>query len=415
MRNVALALAGLLAVILLTMAGIVVYERLYIPSASPGEMPFLDQNQQLVTVNTARIGSDDPVETAVAVSQITYPATESENTPRAVILANGDNLAEVLLAASRVQHFPVNAALLYVEQNSLPELTRSELLRLRPEGVPTDDNVQVYLVGTIDEPVREEVEELGFHTRVLSAENPVDLAVVVDDWASTLHSDHENHVVIANLDNLEPAIPSAFWNAHAGDALAFVTDDGVPEATKDLLRRRANGPWVYVFGDETIVSADILRELAQLGHVTRVTGATPSEVSAFFASFHDQGVNWGAWLWQEQRSFGWGIDEPGHNSIIVSLDGPGGWQTAMAATALSHMGKHGPVLILEGDEIPEPVARFLRDIQPYPTAAQQQLLNHAWIIGGEETIAWETQAELDGMLEAYPREEAGSGSAGGAQ
>lgn len=415
MRNVALALLGLLAVVLLSMGGILLYERAYVSSTSSGEMPLLQPNHELVTVNTTRIGSDDPIEMAVSVAQIVYPATESENIPGAVILVNRSNLAEVMVAASRVQHFPVNAPLLYVDEDSLPELTRSELLRLGPEGVPADDNVQVYLVGTIGDGVRQEVEELGFHTRVLWAENPVDLAIVADDWTSTQHADHENHVIIANLDNLEAAIPGAFWNAHEGDGLAFVTNEGVPEATRELLLRRAHGPWIYVFGDESVVSAETVRALAQVGHVTRVTGSTPTEISASFASFHDEGENWGAWLWQDSRSFGWGIDDPGHNAIVVRLDGPGGWQNAIVATTLSHMGKHAPVLIFEGEGVPEPVTSYLEDTKPYPTAAQQQLLNHAWIIGGEGTIDWETQVEIDGLLEAYPLQETGGATAGGGQ
>lgn len=50
-----------------------------------------------------------------------------------------------------------------------------------------------------------------------------------------------NEVAVANLDNLEPAIPSAFCNAHKGDTLVFVTNDGVPETTRRILARRLTG------------------------------------------------------------------------------------------------------------------------------------------------------------------------------
>jgi hypothetical protein len=65
------------------------------------------------------------------------------------------------------------------------------------------------------------------------------------------------------------------------------------------------------------------------------------------------------------------------------------------------MGKHAPVLAVNQDEIPAAVADYLAIIKPYPTAPQQQLLNHGWIIGGEETISWQTQTELDVMLDGY--------------
>jgi hypothetical protein len=399
-RSLSIVLMGLVASVFVWFAGIYFYEeRALSPAQKPGEMGRLASNQDLVTVNTTRIGSDDPVETAVAVAQIIYPVTEEENSPGAVILINRANLAEALVAASRVQHFPVNAPLLYVDENRIPELTQNELLRLTPEGVAMDGNVQVYLVGTIGDEVRRQVEELGYRTRVLRATGPTELAEVVDDWSSTQHGDHKNDVVIANLDNLEPAIPSAFWNAHMGDGLAFVTDAGIPESTRRMLRRRAHGPWLYLFGDESVISTEIARELAQYGQVTRMPRSGLPEISTFFAGFKDIGANWGAWYAQDNRDFGWGISEAGHNAIFVNVGGPEGWQNALPATTLSHMGKHAPMLAVNRDGVPDVVRTYLEILKPYPTAPQQQLLNHGWIIGGERTISWETQVALDGLLE----------------
>jgi len=405
-RNLLLILGGLLLAILVFTAALVSWiPGIYKPQGEPEALPFLQIDQDLMTVNTARIGSDDPVETAVAVAQIIYPATEEENTPGAVILVNRNNLAEVLVATSRVQHFPVNAPILYVDENSIPAATRSELLRLQPEGVPADGNVQVYLVGSIGDAVRQEVEAMDFSTRSFTAPTAPELAEVVDDWTSTQHGDHRNEIAIINLDNMEPGIPSAFWNAHRGDGLAFVTNDGVPEATRRMLERRANGPWLYLFGDESVIPADIARELAQYGQVTRMNAPDLPGVSAFFAGFHDEGADWGAWWWMAHRTFGWGISEAGHNAVFVNADGPGGWQNVLPATTLSHMGKHAPVLAVTTDAVPQAVSDYLAILKPYPTAPQQQLVNHGWIIGGEETISWETQTTLDVMLDAYISEE----------
>ncbi len=398
---------GLLAVtVTLMVAGILFYEdQVLIPKMEPGavpaEMPFLEQDHTLVTVNTTRIGSDDPVQTAVAVAQIIYPVTEEGNTPGAIVLVNRNNLAEVMVATSRVQHFPVNAPILYVDENSIPDLTRKELLRLDPEGVMMDSNTQVYLFGTISEAVSREVRQMGFRIRQIQAANIFELSEAADNWSATQHGNHQNDVVIANLDNLEPAVPSIFWNAHMGDGLAFVTNEGVPDATRRILQRRAHGPWIYVFGDLSVVPDSVVRELAQYGQVTRIPGSNASETSAHFAAFHDEGKDWGAWFLQGARSFGWGIGEAGHNAIFVRLDGPGGWQNAVPATTLSHMGKHAPVLVLDSaGEIPEPVKAYLKITKPYVTAPRQQLTNHGWIIGGEGTISWETQTQIDLYLDS---------------
>ena len=150
-----------------------------------------------------------------------------------------------------------------------------------------------------------------------------------------------------------------------------------------------------------MISTEVARELAQYGHVTRMPRNDLPAISAYFAGYKDEGGNWGAWYVQDARVFGWGISEAGHNAIFVNADGPSGWQNAIPATTLSHMGKHAPVLVVTSDGVPEAVAEYLAILKPYPTAPQQQLLNHGWIIGGEATISWETQATLDMMLDPY--------------
>ena len=402
MRSAWLGLGGVLVAALVLFLGTnVLYAAALLPDDDPGEMPVLESNLTLNTVNTTRVGSDDPVETAVAVSQVVYPATEAENTPGAVVLIRPDDLPAAMVAASRAQHFPINAPLLHVERDAIPALTRDELLRLKPEGVAADSNVQVYLVGNIGDAVRDEVEDLGYEVRAFIAGDPIALSELLDDWTSTQHGDHENTVAVANLDNLLPAIPSAFWNAHAGDGLVFVTDEGIPETTRRMLERRGSGPWLYLFGDETVISQRTARELAQYGHVTRIPEPDPIGASAFFADFGDSGEDWGWWFESSAREFGWDNGDAGRNAIFANLEGPGGWANALAATTLSHMGKHGPVLIVTRTGVPEEVAAYLNDIQPYPTAPQEQLVNHGWIIGGELTIAWETQARLDLLLEGH--------------
>jgi hypothetical protein len=403
MRNTLMTLGGFLVTFAVVFYGaIVLFERTTAPDGLPGEMPFLESNQQLNTVNTTRVGSDDPIETAAAVSQIIYPATEEENVPGAVILIRPDDLQSAIVAASRIQHFPVNAPLLYVEEDSIPELTRNELLRLAPEGVAMDGNVQVYIVGNIDTSVEDAVQDLGYKTRAFRTDDAIELSEMVDDWTSTQHGDHINMIAVANLDRSEFAIPAAFWNAHAGDGLVYVTDDGIPDATRRILERRASGPWLYLFGDNSVISDEVARELAQFGHVTRMPRGELPAISSFFAGHHDSGEDWGWWFEASDRAFGWGNAEAGRNAIFVNVDGPGGWANALSATTLSHMGKHAPVLIVEADEVPTAVENYLAILKPYPTAPQEQLVNHGWIIGGEDTISWSNQADLDLQLEAYP-------------
>jgi len=393
-------LGGAVAAIVIAFVVVNVWlqDALVAPAARAGDLPRV---AAVPGINTTRIGSDDPIQTAVAVAQTIYPATEEENVPGAVVLVNRANLAEVLVGITRVQHFPVNAPILYVDVDSIPDATRNELLRLKPEGVATDGNVQVYLVGSIGDAVRREVEDLGYSTRIFNAPDPASLAEVVDTWTSTLHGDHENVVYLANLDALEPAIPAAFWNAHAGEGFAYVTSEGIPEPTRRLLERRGHGPWMYVMGDSSVVPDSIVEELGRYGQVTRIVGADAVQTSTFFAGFRDTGVDWGGTWWQSSRGTGWGNAEAGRNVIAVSIDGPGGWQNAVAATTLSHMGKHAPVVVVQPDDVPDPVASYLELLKPYPERPSRQIATHAWVVGGAETISPAVQSELDITLDGW--------------
>lgn len=402
MRNLTLAVAAVVALAALFVGGIfAIEEGVYAPAGGPSEQPALIPDAALSTVNTTRIGSDDPVQTAVAVAQMVYPATEEENVPGAVVLAPLDSLPDAMLAVSRVSHFPVNAPLLYTGRNSLPDPTRNELLRLKPEGVPMDGNAQVYVVGSIAGGVVDQVRDLGFEVRELRAGDPLALSGVLDDWSSTMHGDHRDPVAVVNLDRAVTGIPSAFFNAHMGDGLVFVTNDGIPEVTRQILARRAGGAYLYLFGDDTIISDATAAELAAYGQVTRIAGGDPTAISVTFAGYRDSGANWGAWIWQAPRDFGWGNSDPGRNAIFINPDGPAGWANAICATTLSHMGKHAPALIVDTDRVPTVVADYLRLIRPSPSHPGQQLTDHGLIIGGERTISWEVQTRLDAHLDAY--------------
>jgi hypothetical protein len=69
------------------------------------------------------------------------------------------------------------------------------------------------------------------------------------------------------------------------------------------------------------------------------------------------------------------------------------------AAILSHRGKHGPILLVQQDAVPEPVRRYLNEtVRPQPAAARDQLFNHGSIVGNTTTISARLQGEIDGLL-----------------
>ena len=171
MRPLYTFLAGLVAALAVLgwIWGIAVYarepERLVPPTASTAA----NTNLLRLTGATARLSAASPEANPTAYSQAVYAATQHEDKPGAVVLVREDDELSAL-TATRLQHMPVNAPMLFVTATGLPAATRAELRRLDPQGVAMDHNVQVYLVGNLGEDVARQVRALG---RELGAPEPL--------------------------------------------------------------------------------------------------------------------------------------------------------------------------------------------------------------------------------------------------
>ena len=148
---------------------------------------------------------------------------------------------------------------------------------------------------------------------------------------------------------------------------------------------------------------DLELRLAVFDHVQRLAAPDPYALSAYFAGYRDSGQDFGYWIGRKARDFGWGIAEPGHNFTFVN---PDNWAEGLAATVLSHRGKHGPILLVQQDAVPEPVRRYLAEtVQPRLADPRDQLFNHGSIVGSTETISSRLQGELDSLLQPQATQE----------
>lgn len=368
--------------------------------------PIVPDGERVETVATAfthRLTAADPHAQAVVLTQVTYPVTREENGPGAVILTIPDPVI-AFTAMQRVTHMPVNAPLLYLTADGrLPDRTRRELRRLRPDGVMQDGQKQVYVVGPHDPSVVREVEDdLGYEVRVFDEADPPRLAEVLDRWQAALKSDHPDEVVISALDHpdgVAHGIGAMGWNAHMGRGFAWVYRDSIPADTRRILSRRSGEAYIYITGGEDVVSSRVALALADYGPVRRIAGPTPYATNAVNAGYKDFGRNWGYWWDTQTRGFGWGIAQAGHNFIIGAEEDMLG---LIPAAVLGHMGKHGPILLVARDSVPGATRDYLEMVRPDVPSPNETILNFAWIIGGPGTVSAEVQQELDGLLGPSP-------------
>ena len=355
-----------------------------------------------VETNTIRIKGEDagPVEMAIAISQTVYPATFKDNKAGAVILVREDQIEEATAAIGLIHH-PIDAPILYVKEDSLPEATRKELERLGPEGVMQDGNVQVYLVGDIKDKIKDEIKK-SFKTRSFQAENIHQLAYKIDQYKSVMHADHTDDVILADINHPEYYLTALAWIAHMGSGLAFVDGEKIPEETRQILAERPQDAFIYLMGPPDIISQKVAGKLIRYGHVQRIPGDNPFKSSVGFAGYKDIGPNFGWWIGKSTRSFGWGVAEAGHNFIFGNVEDI---KTLIPAAVLSHRGKHGPLLIVKKAQLPDGVKKYLQTTRPTYIGVQEQLFNHGWILNDGEQISDKTRLEIDNLLEVKKKDE----------
>jgi hypothetical protein len=369
----------------------------------PGGGNYALQNNALVTAYTTRIPGRNIEEQAILFTQTVYPATREDNAAGAIILVPQDERI-AFTAMSRITHMPVNAPMLFLtENNRLSEQTLREMKRLKPDGVMQDGRTDVYAVNVPESEIEKIKNVLRYKVRSFNEKDPVVLASVLDRWQAALKSNHPDEVVLSAIDHprgMLHGIGAMGWNAHMGRGFAWVYQDSVPQATKDLLKRRYgnHSAFMYLTGSKEVISDKVAEELSQYGLVRRVAGPDIYASNAVNAGYKDFGRNWGWWWGWKPRNFGWGIAQAGHNFIIASS---GELLYLIPAAVLGHMGKHGPILLVEKDSVPKATKDYLNMVKPFKTGAPETILNFAWIIGDTAAVSLKTQQSIDRLLSPY--------------
>lgn len=358
------------------------------------EIRAMDKNQSVVTENTTRIYGKDIFETAVAITQTIYPATFEDTKPGAVVLVPPDDWRLALMSLE-LTHFPVDAPILFIEKDRIPEVTFKEIKRLGPEGILQDNNVKVFLVGNVDRAVPKQLEKMNLKTRHFKTSDPLEFSRLVDDYRGTMRADHVDQVMILPVDKPEYAVIAATWVAHMGHAMLFVEKDSIPEETIDSLAKRPQDAFIYVLAPPDVISAEVEQKLSKYGHVQRIPGTDPFEMAAGFAGYRDFGRNFGWWVRRTPRNFGWGISEAGHNFTLVNVETPA---YAIPGAVFSHRSRHGPMLWVTKDNVPEAIKRYLEIVRPTYTGSQEQVFNYGIMIGSPEVISTEVQNQLNTLL-----------------
>jgi hypothetical protein len=342
------------------------------PSQEPSDLGY----PEFATNNTTRIGGADPASNAAAVALAVYPSMKEAQRTRAVTFVNEDDW-QTAIAAAVLMAEPLRAPLLIAGPDGLPDPSSDALDALDPPGSKATRGAQAFAVGGASEPG-----ELA--TTVVKGSGAAGAAAVAR-LRDRLFGDPPRHILVASAAQPSLAMPAAAWAARSGDPVLFSESDRLPAPTASLLKRHRGIP-VYVLGPSSAISSDVVRKIAETNpRVRRVSGEDPVENAIALARYDD-------------GDFGWNVNDPGHGFVVARSDSI---LDAVAAAPLSASGTWGPLLLTESaDTLPAALRGYFLDIKPgYTTDPTRAFYNHVWVIGDQDAIDVNQQAEIDELAE----------------
>jgi hypothetical protein len=333
------------------------------------------------TNNTTRVGGSDPASTAAGVALAVFPSTTAAQRPAAVTIVD-EGEWPAAIAATSLMAPPVRTPLLVTRDGEIPDPTSQALATLDPQGSPATDKAQVFAIGSAEVPD-------GLRAIRVKAENPAALAVAIEALRNRLHRDAPKHIILVPEDKPEFAMPAAAWAARSGDSVLLSGADKLPKETAGALSEDPATP-VYVLGPSSAISSDVVREVAKIDPrvhrvVRRVSGEDPVENAIALARYNN-------------GDFGWNINDPGHGFVVARSDSP---LDAAISAPLSASGTWGPLLLTDdADTLPKALREYMLDVKPgYTTDPTRAFYNHVWVIGDQEAIDVNQQAEIDQLAE----------------
>ncbi|MDR3541225.1 MAG: cell wall-binding repeat-containing protein [Desulfosporosinus sp.] len=194
------------------------------------------------SVTTARLSGSDRVGTAIAVADAGWTSATT-----AILASSSDaNLVDALAAAPLAGK---QTPILLTDNNSLPDVTRTELLKL---GVKT-----VYVVGAISQNVVNQVKAIGgLHVVPLKGADRIATAVMISS-----HLTNPAGSFVVGYGALADALSVASYAAANNYSILVANPDGSLPASEAVYK----GANVYIIGGPSLV--------ADISNATRIFGA----------------------------------------------------------------------------------------------------------------------------------------------
>lgn len=293
----------------------------------------LSASNVLASPTSNRIMGDDRYKTAVAVSQTGWPAGAT-----AAILATGENYPDALSAAPLAHKY--NAPILLTTTDELNPDTATELQRLKVK--------KVYLIGglgAISKNIETQLAKLSISATRIAGQDRYDTSIQI---AKALGASKGAFVTTGS--DFPDALSAAPIAAAQGMPILLVPPDSLPPTTQDYLNK-ANIKNIYVLSGSNELSDNLIN---QLPNAEVITGNDLYERNTNLIKRFSDNLTF--------------------DSIYVATGSD--YPDALAASALAQK-YQAPVILLQADSVPDPVATLLRS----------KLVNEINIVGGYSAVS----------------------------
>lgn len=343
----AIALAGLMVVILLGGALSVPYRWVRAPDPSARDQPRAHFN----TKNSTRFLGADVTETASLLARAVYPGTTAANAPDLLIFYDDADWPGGLAAASLLQ--PLNGLLLPASAaGNLPA-------DFTVNGSEAFGGVQALLInGATIESNRFSAQETA----------PAEVATILQE-----NNAAPRHAILVDGDDPATAILAAPWAAYSGDLIIFDianAPDGLP---------------VYALGGVDVDEDEI---------VARIGNSNAASTAVKFASFEDEA----------NPLFGWGLNAnslTGYRGFTIVPEGEPGM--GLLSANLARRGKPGPLFWTPPKELPQGVYNyFFSQRAAFWVTPSEGPFHHFYVLGNTDAVSFLAQGQADYSVEIGP-------------
>ncbi|WP_409069700.1 DUF4396 domain-containing protein [Clostridium sp. FAM 1755] len=333
------------------------------------------------TSNTIRVSGNSSKEVGIKVTEILFPALNTESKPNGLIIYKGNNWKDVLALMPLVKKY--NSPIIPFNENEEGSLL-TYINKLKPKGISSLNNAQVLIYGNNINTLKDNLEKRNI--KVFNINYKDTNSVLQEVYKNVFLNSNKSYGFIVSDEDPLMTIPVATWMVQNGGVPLYLNSEKkLYTASKNIL---PNISKIYVIGKKDNANNEFIQSLKV--PVERIYGYNAENCAINCAKFYDREEGFG---WHSNRS----RNDNNHNFILCSKEEP---LIALVGSQLALKGKMGPILWTDKNYLSSLTENYLWRMKPnYWMTPTEGPYNNLWIMGNENILPFSIQSRADYISE----------------